>query len=307
LQASGWYVSCESHHLMTRQIRIEFPGAVYHVTSRGNRKQDIFHGRRDFLSFMSILGRTADRYRWLVYAYCLMSNHYHILIETLEPSLCNGMRYLNTMYVCVFNKRHKRVGHTLQGRFHATLVDKESYLLEVTRYIVLNPVRAGLVKQPGQWEWSSYNATMGRIRKPRFLDSQWILSQLGQDPARSREAYREFVLGGLKDEPPWAGSHGGMILGSESFIESVRPFFETKERMKGIPRRQRFATRPPLVQLLQSEQGHKLGSRAIRMAREHYGYTLREIASFLGVHPTKLTRALRGSKSGQGSSGEAAP
>jgi REP element-mobilizing transposase RayT len=139
---------------MARPLRIEYPGAVYHITSRGNAYQDVFLDDADRERFLEVLKQTVDRFNWLCHAYCLMMNHYHLLIETVDPTLSRGMRQLNGVYTQAFNRRHERVGHLFQGRYKAILVEKETYLLELSRYIVLNPVRAKMVKKPEEWEWS---------------------------------------------------------------------------------------------------------------------------------------------------------
>ena len=130
---------------MARPLRIEYPGAVYHVTARGNARQHIYADDTDFRDFLALLGKLAERYHWLCHSYCLMSNHYHLLLETPEGNLAAGMRQLNGIYTQTFNRRHRKVGHIFQGRYHAILVDKDRYVLELARYIVLNPVRARMV------------------------------------------------------------------------------------------------------------------------------------------------------------------
>jgi len=144
---------------MARPLRIEFPGAVYHVTSRDNTRAPIFIDDSDREDFLSILGSVVRRYNWLCHAYCLMGNHYHLIIETIEGNISRGMRQLNGVYTQKFNWKHARTGHIFQGRFKAILVEKESYLLEVSRYVVLNPVRANMVERPEAWRWSNYAAT----------------------------------------------------------------------------------------------------------------------------------------------------
>ena len=136
---------------MARPLRLEFPGAVYHVTSRGNARAAIFLDDEDRPIFLGVLGAVVARFGWLCHAYCLMDNHYHLLLETPDPNLSRGMRQLNGVYTQRFNRRHGRVGHVLQGRFKAILVDRDGYLLELARYLVLNPVRAGRVKDPGRY------------------------------------------------------------------------------------------------------------------------------------------------------------
>jgi len=146
---------------MARPLRIEFPGALYHITSRGNARQTIFFDEEDFTDFLTVLGQVAKRYHLLLHSYCLMHNHYHLLIETPEGNLARGMRQLNGIYTQHANQRHQRVGHLLQGRYRSILVDKENYLLELSRYIALNPVRANLVEDPKDWPWSAYPQLIG--------------------------------------------------------------------------------------------------------------------------------------------------
>jgi len=170
---------------------------VYHVTARGNAREPIFFDDEDRQSFLTILGSVVNRFNWLCHAYCLMGNHYHLLIETPDGNLSRGMRQLNGVYTQKVNRRYSRVGHLFQGRFKSILVDKGSYLLELARYVVLNPVRAKLVKDPKDWEWSSYRATVGMTTIPKFLSPDWILSQFGSQREEAQAAYRHFVAEGI--------------------------------------------------------------------------------------------------------------
>lgn len=163
---------------MARPLRLEFPGAIYHVTARGNAQNDTFLDDEDRQLFLACLGEIVTRLNWLCHAYCLMDNHYHLLIETPEGNLSRGMRQLNGVYTQRFNRRHKRVGHLFQGRFKAIVVERDSYLLELCRYVVLNPVRARMVKHIEHYPWSSYPATMGLVPKAAWLSTDWLLSHL---------------------------------------------------------------------------------------------------------------------------------
>jgi putative transposase len=144
---------------MARPLRIEYPGALYHVTSRGNAGQKIFWTDKDRRYFIELLAYIIERFRWVCYAYCLMDNHYHLVIETREANLSKGMRQLNGIYTQKYNWKHHRTGHVFQGRYKAIIVDRDAYLLEVCRYVVLNPVRAHAVEKIEDWKWSSYRAT----------------------------------------------------------------------------------------------------------------------------------------------------
>jgi len=164
------------------------------VTSRGNRRQLIFMDDIDRQLFLHLLEKVVARCRWRCHAYCLMSNHFHLVIETPEPNLSYGLQLLNGAYAQWFNQRHGLTGHLFQGRFHSVLVESDWQLLELTRYVVLNPVRAGLCEKPGDWPWSSYRAVVMRVSPPRFLTIDWLLSQFGRDPQRAREEFRIFVF-----------------------------------------------------------------------------------------------------------------
>lgn len=151
---------------MSRPLRVEFPGAVYHVTSRGDGLEAIYLDDTDRHRFLEVVGHVLDRFAWHYHAYCLMDNYYHLLLETPEANLARGMRQLNGLYTQRFNRRHGRVGHAFQGRYTAIVVQKDGHLLELCRYVVLNPVRAGLVKTVRAWPWSSYRVTAGERREP---------------------------------------------------------------------------------------------------------------------------------------------
>lgn len=208
---------------MARQLRIEFPGAVYHVASRGNARADIFSDDRDRHTFLSILEQTVKRFNWLCHAYCLMDNHYHLLIETPEGNLSAGMRHLNGVYTQSYNRIHHQDGHLLKGRFKAVLVEKESHLLELCRYVVLNPVRAKMVERTELYPWSSYLPTLGKADAPEFLCMEWLLANFATTRTEARHRYRQFVQEGTEQpESPWEKLCGQVILGTETFVAQVR-------------------------------------------------------------------------------------
>ncbi len=276
---------------MARPLRLEFPHAVYHVTSRGNARQKIVRGDSDRQAFLSALAQVVDRFDWRCYAYCLMDNHYHLLIETPKPNLSLGMRQLNGPYTQAFNRRHRRVGHLFQGRFKAILVEKEAYLLELCRYVVLNPVRAKLVRHPKRWKWSSYRATAGQATVPEFLTVDWVWEQFGVRRPTAQQRYQDFVRMGMGDESPWEELRGQMYLGSDTFVARHQPARLIKE----ISRRQTLAYRPSLKELFARK-----GSRGSHIAKAYrqYGYRLREMAEHLGVHYSTVSRHLRHAEEG---------
>src|SRR3970040_1788762 len=202
---------------MARPLRLEFPGALYHVTARGNARQKIFLDEEARHRFLDLLGKEVTQQGWFCYAYCLMDNHYHLLIETPEPNLVAGMRRLNGVYTPAFNRRHRRVGHLFQGRYKAIVVDKDAYLRELCRYIVLNPVRAKAVKRPERWPWSSYGATLGEGPAPSWLAVEEVRALF---PGRG--AYRRFVEEGMGGDSPWTVLRGQIYLGGEDFLKPMR-------------------------------------------------------------------------------------
>jgi len=263
---------------------MEFPGAVYHLTSRGNARQKIFFSDADRELFLDTLTQLVSRYGWICHAYCLMANHYHLLVETPKANLSIGMRQLNGIYTQSFNRLHRRVGHLFQGRYKAILVQKESYLLELCRYIVLNPVRVKGGAEVGAWKWSSYRATAGLASVPAFLSIDWLLGQFGKNQATAHKRYQAFVREGLKNRP-WEELRGQIYLGSEAFIE--RHSAQDKE-IKEIPRAQLKAVKPTLERIFA-----KGGETGIAQAYREHGYRLHEIAVHLGVHYATVSRRLK--------------
>jgi REP element-mobilizing transposase RayT len=181
---------------MGRQRRLEVAGGFFHVTARGNDRRRIFRDDLDHAAFVRMLGRTVERFEWRCHAYCLMPNHFHLALETPRTNLGSGMRHLNGSYAQRFNVRWERVGHVFQGRYRSVLVERESHLLEVVRYVVLNPVRAGLCDSPGTWPWSSFRATAGLEPTPTFLARDLTLAIFGRPRPLAEERYRRFVAEG---------------------------------------------------------------------------------------------------------------
>ncbi|MDA8412457.1 MAG: transposase [Desulfobacteraceae bacterium] len=280
---------------MARPLRIEFPGAVYHVTSRGNARADIFDDDNDRQLFLSILGQTVKRFNWLCHAYCLMGNHYHLMIETPEGNLSAGMRHLNGVYTQAYNRVHHKDGHVFKGRFKAVLVEKESHLLELCRYVVLNPVRAHMVERAEQFPWSSYLPTVGKAVVPEFLTTEWVLANFSASLAEARRLYRDFVKEGLvAKETPWEKLSGQIILGTEGFILQAKEMIGGREEIPEIPRTQRHVGRPAVADLFSTETNitKQERNRMIRHAYGVHGYTLKELAQALGVHYTTISKVI---------------
>lgn len=268
---------------MARPLRIEYEGAVYHITSRGNARQDIFLDERDRLSFVTVLGNVVARYNWGCHAYCLMPNHYHLLIETPEANLSCGMRQFNGVYTQAFNRRHNRVGHLLQGRYKAILVEKESYLLELARYVVLNPVRAKLVRHPRAWRWNSYRAMAGEEKVPEFLTVHLILSSFTKTAIGQYENITSSSKQGL-------GSRYGMNSALELSWEP-RGLFTSWSRFFGISSpRWRFPEGKglwggqPWRSFFSRIKGRSDRNERIYEAVRVYGYGLKEVGDALGLH-----------------------
>ncbi len=282
---------------MARPLRLEFPGAVYHITARGNAQNDTFLNDEDRHLFLACLGEIVTRLSWLCHAYCLMDNHYHLLIETPDGNLSEGMRQLNGVYTQRFNRRHKRVGHLFQGRFKAIVVERDSYLLELCRYVVLNPLRARMVKHIARYPWSSYPATMGRVASPDWLQTDWLLSQFGKRRTVAKQRYAKFVAEG-QSLSPWSAVRGQVALGNDAFIEKLQPMLKDKGKLKEIPRTQRLLHQPSLKALFTKRVQSEKASRdnAIEKAYLDYGYSMAAIARYVELHYSTVSKIIKGER-----------
>lgn len=283
---------------MARPLRLEFPGALYHVTARGNARNVIVLDDEDRELFLGCLEDVITRCGWICHAYCLMENHDHLLIETPEGNLSQGMRQFNGVFTQRMNRRHGRVGHLFQGRFKAIVVEREGYLLELCRYIVLNPLRAGMVTDLERYPWSSYPATRGLVEGPGWFTPDWVLSQFDTRRAGAQRRYAEFVAEGRGRPSPWAAVRGQALLGSESFVEIMRPLLEEKHELKEIPRAQRLLHRPSLKQLFPRvvRDDKVLRDKSIRQAYVDYGYSMAAIATYADVHYSTVSKIVKGER-----------
>lgn len=280
---------------MARPLRIEYPGAVYHVTARGNARMATFLDDEDRRRFLALFEEVVERFKWRCYAYCLMENHYHLLVETEIGNLSLGMRQINGVFTQYFNRRHQREGHLFQGRFKAILLERESYLLELCRYVVLNPVRAGVTERPEDYVWSSYRATSGVEEPPRFLAADWVLSQFDNDRSKAHRQYRDFVMEGLGVKQVWQDLKSQCILGSPKFLAEIKPALKGKPPLREIPRSQRLFFRPLLEELLApgSYSGKAARNELMKKANLEYGYSFSEIGRHVGLHYATVSRIVR--------------
>ena len=268
---------------MARPLRIEFPGAVYHVTSRGDGREDIYLSDEDKTMFLDVLSRVIDRFNWVCHAWCLMTNHYHLMIETPRGNLSRGMQHLNGVYTQRFNRLHDRVGHVFQGRFKAILVEKDAHLLTLCRYIVRNPVAAGMVNDVADWSWSSYRSTAGLDAIPDFSSVHWVLEQFGG----SQHRYQEYVNQVLKEDAPLRAAAGSHVLGSDEFRTAVQKNINAHSE---VPGSQKNIARSSLKEIKSSASNR--GEWMSTAYRQH-GYSMREIADYAKVHYSLVSKVIK--------------
>ncbi len=281
---------------MSRPLRIEFEGAVYHVTARGDRQEPIFVDDLDRRRLLGVVERAMERFDARMLAYCLMGNHYHFVLCTNEPNLSRLMRQINGVYTQDFNRRHGKVGHLFQGRFKAVLVDRDAYLLEACRYVELNPVRAGLVARPEAWAWSSARAHLGQAPMPPWLDGARLQGQLlGREPRhaadrrRAAARYAELLAAG-QGVPLWDRALRQQIyLGDEAFVERMQAQVQPARRTTAdVPAAQRRAGRELEHYLREAPTRDE----AIRRAHAEGGLTMTRIAAGLGLSVSRVSRLI---------------
>jgi REP element-mobilizing transposase RayT len=275
---------------VVRPLRIEFCGALYHITARGDRGEAIYEDDDDREMFLGTLANVIAQHNWRCHAYCLMTNHYHLIIETPDANLSKGMRHLNGVFSQASNRRHRRVGHVFQGRFVSIIVDKDSYLLELTRYVVLNPVRARIVDDPGDWQWSSYAAMVGPVRAPDWLLTDVLLTHFGTRRGEARERYRQFVAAGQGGESIWKHLRQQIYLGDDNFVQRTQEKIDTVGDELCIPRIQRRAPVRSLDEIFRVSNSR---GEAIAAAYSSGAYSYRQIAQHLGLHASTVRRIAR--------------
>ena len=278
---------------MARPLRLEFPGALYLVTSRGNGRNPIFESDQDRVNFLQVLHEVCNHFNWLCYAYCLLDDHYHLLFETPQPNLAKGMRQLNGVYTQRFNRANNLAGHVFQGRYKAILVDKEPLFLPVARHIVLNPVRIGAADTASDWVWSSYPATAGETGKPAWLASDLLLQKFGEDSQQATKRYVTFVQSGLDQPSIWNHLRHQVYLGNDQFVIRMQAMIDKDKSLDEIPLAQR---RPPAKPISEYERQAKDRNEAIVLAYASGGYTLKEVGDYFKLHYSTVSGIVRSSR-----------
>jgi REP element-mobilizing transposase RayT len=285
---------------MGRPLRIEYPGAHYHVTSRGNERKDVFKSQKDREQFLQYLESAVSRYDAVIHAYCLMSNHYHLLLETPSGNLSKIMQHINGAYTNYFNMKRKRNGHLFQGRYKAIVIEADEYAQELSRYIHLNPVRANMVANPEEYRWSSYLDYISARKRPEWLETSFILDYFGKGEDRFRK-YRGFVeeLLGSEYESPLDGVVASTILGSESFVcELTDKHIDGKQNDRELPAARKLISKPSLQAIHKAVEeifeGSKLTKNGtIYLCHKYSGAGLKEIGAMFGTKESAVSQTSR--------------
>ena len=287
---------------MARPLRIEYAGALYHVTSRGNERKNVFTSQRDREKFLSYVESAVVRYGAVVHTWCLMSNHYHLLLETPSGNLSKIMRHINGAYTTYFNVKRQRAGHLFQGRYKAILVEADAYALELSRYMHLNPVRAGMVAKPEHYQWSSYRSYIGDSMTPEWLKTDFILGSVGRNASITKNTYRRFVEDLLDKEydSPLKDTVASTVLGGEEFIRAVSERHVGQTRAaRNLPAVKALARRPSMDAIIMTIKA-ELGDRAkwlravsLYGCQKYSGATLKDIGTRFGISDAAVSQASR--------------
>ncbi|HEY6093541.1 MAG TPA: transposase [Gallionellaceae bacterium] len=280
---------------MARPIRLEYAGAIYHVTSRGEGGADVFLDDADRERFLEVLGEVVARFGWICHAYCLMNNHYHLVIETPDANLARGMRQLNGVYTQRFNHIHNSGGNLFQGRYKAILVERQSYLLELVRHVVLNPLRLKAVRNLSRYPWSSYPATAGEKRTPPWLHTQWILEQFGRTASVAQRRYAEFVAAGADAPSPLLNVRSQILLGGTAFCKKMKAMLSGESSLSKLPRPASLAKRPGIKSLFPAKVRADRTQRnaAIRQAYQQHAYSMADIANAAQIHFSTVSKIIK--------------
>lgn len=287
---------------MSRPLRITYPGAFYHITSRGNEGKEIFKDIRDREKFLSYLESATQRYRASIHVYCLMNNHYHLLLESPAGNLPQIMHHINGAYTTYFNVKHQRSGHLFRGRYNAILVDRDEYAKELSRYIHLNPVRANMVEAPEQYRWSSYSYFIGLRNAPGWLARGFILSYFGNKASRAQKRYRDFVnaMMAQKYKSPLEEVVGSSILGGAEFIEAIKDqYLADKKFDPNVPAQKELAGKPSIQEIIKEVESVFGKDRSlargvkIYLCQKYTGERLKHIGKHFGIGESGVSQASR--------------
>ncbi len=287
---------------MARPLRIQYPGAFYHVTSRGNERKDIYKTPSDRQRFLAYLESASESYGAKIHAYCLMSNHYHLLIETPLGNLSRIMGHINGAYTTYFNTKRKRSGHLFQGRYKSILVEVDAYATELSAYIHLNPLRAGIVSRPEEFFWSSYRAYIGEIVPPHWLKTDLVLNLFTPNKLTAHTLYRKFVEERLGQEAQnhLAVTVGATFLGSDAFIRDVAEKHFSREQQESNPSPVLIGSWNPSIDRIVAAvdsafagDAKEVRKAAIYLCHKLSGTTLREIGRYFGLGESGVSQACR--------------
>jgi putative transposase len=285
---------------MARPLRIEYPGAFYHVTSRGNDQKDIFKSRKDREKFLSYLRSSVERYGALIHVYCLMTNHYHLLMETPRGNLSEIMQHINGAYTTYFNVKRKRYGHLFQGRYKAILVEADEYAVELSRYIHLNPVRAGMVCEPLEHEWSSYRSYLGKGTGTEWLKTDFIFNYFDRERIQASRKYTQFVeeLLNKKYESPLKEAIASTVLGTPEFVAEISErHVAGRQADRSVPAVKELSGQPSLDEIIKTVNDALVGQEKLAKKISIYfchcysGAKLKEIGEKFGIGDAAITQA----------------
>ena len=288
---------------MARPLRIQYPGAFYHVTSRGNERKAIYRNDKDRTKFLSYLESASERYDALIHAYCLMDNHYHLLLETPRSNLSRILHHVNGAYTTYFNVKRDRCGHLFQGRYKAILVEKDAYCQELSRYIHLNPVRAGIAKSPSEYTWSSFCYFTGLKESPGWLRDEFILGYFDKDRSVAERLYRDFVEKGLETdlEEPFKEVFASTFLGKEEFISWAREKWIAYKNAdaRNIPVLKRLMSKPSfeaidrIVESVIGKENDFFKKFCLYTSHQMVGLPLKEIGAYYDMRGSAVSQSNR--------------
>lgn len=287
---------------MARPLRIQYPGAFYHITSRGNERKDVFKSKRDREKFLSYLASASERYNARIHVYCLMGNHYHLILETPDANLSQIMQHINGAYTTYFNTKRKRAGHLFQGRYKAIIIEADEYATQLSRYIHLNPVRAGIVEQPSQYPWSSYQFYTTRKKQVDWLVTDFVLGYFGRSRSTAKKKYCEFVVSLLDQEyeSPLEEVVASTILGSLGFVKTIQEkYLDASKKDRELPALMELIPKKTIKEIINAvdevfnEEANIAKKAAIYLCHRYSGRKLKEIGSFFNVGESAVSQTSR--------------